>query len=361
MKLTPSFWESRNVVLTGHSGFKGGWMTLLLKRLGAFTYGYSNCPAYEPNLGSLLELEKVCTRSTLDGDVKDLAKLTDWIRESHASIVFHFAAQPLVRKSYLDPRGTFLDNTIGTLNLLEAARSSKTIKSIIIITTDKVYENREWSWPYRENDALGGYDPYSASKAAAEIVTHSYRRAFFEDAGISIASARAGNVIGGGDWSQDRLIPDLIRAGEQKQPLVIRSPASVRPWQHVLEPLVGYLMLAEKTLASRSSPLPSAFNFGPSSTDFHTVESVIRKMTELLKSDFGPISVEQQTANLHESELLTLDSSLASKHLGWRPIIGLENTLKMTAEWYGAVHTKRSSAVDMTRSQVESILSALES
>jgi CDP-glucose 4,6-dehydratase len=241
--MSPDFWRNRSVFLTGHTGFKGGWIALWLSQLGAKVYGYSLAPPTTPNLFTEIQLQDRLYKS-VTADIRDLPSLTTAMRKANPSVVIHMAAQPLVRESYNIPVDTFTTNVIGTVNVLEAVRQSKTVQAIINVTTDKCYENQEWIWPYRENDRLGGHDPYSSSKSCAEIAAAAYRDSFFAKVGKQLASARAGNVIGGGDWATDRLIPDFLRAIDVDETLRIRSPNAVRPWQHVLEPLSGYLMLA---------------------------------------------------------------------------------------------------------------------
>ena len=316
-----NIWEGRTVFVTGHTGFKGSWLSLWLHHLGAKVHGYAlDMPS--PSLFEVAHLRKVLT-TTDQGDVNDLNRLQYVMHKVQPSVVFHFAAQPLVRESYRNPIWTFATNVMGTAHCLEAARGGEAVQAVVVITTDKVYENREWVFPYREWDALGGHDPYSASKAAAEMVAASYRESY----GMNIATARAGNVIGGGDWSKDRLVPDCLRAFNKGGPVSLRSPEAVRPWQHVLDLLSGYLLLAEKLVESPG--YASAWNFGPH--DVATVSQVAEGLAHLwgcgAKVEF---SSEEHP---HETGLLRLDSTKARSELGWLPRWPLERSLRMTMEW----------------------------
>jgi CDP-glucose 4,6-dehydratase len=308
-----SFWQGRKVFLTGHTGFKGGWLAHWLSVLGAKVHGYSLEPPTEPNFFTEVKLREHLVSSTT-ADIRDFEGLESEVKKSQPEIIFHLAAQPLVRASYDDPVVTFSSNVIGTLNLLESARFAGSVKAIVNITTDKCYENREWLWPYRESDRLGGYDPYSASKACAEIATSAYRRSFLAKSGIHVATVRAGNVIGGGDWATDRLIPDFLRALDAGNALTIRSPNAVRPWQHVLEPLSGYLILAEK-LYKEGEAFAEAWNFGPSDADAKSVSWIVEKLC----AQNHDARWEKENANQpHEAGLLKLDSSKAKAKLGSR-------------------------------------------
>lgn len=327
-------WQGRRVFLTGHTGFKGGWLALWLSLRGAQVRGYSLDASTQPNLFSLASV--ACTLDDNRGDIRDYQKLKASVADFAPEVVFHLAAQPLLRRSYADPLGTYETNVIGTANLLEAVRQCPTVRAVVCVTTDKCYENREWPWPYREIDPLGGHDPYSSSKACAEIVVASYRESYFSSAQLSehqvgLASARAGNVIGGGDWSEDRLIPDLIRGFQSGQPVPIRRPNAIRPWQHVLEPLQGYIMLAEELLSGRQETA-SAFNFGPSEDDMWTVDRIATKLAAM----WGPGAkwVHDPSQSAHEAHNLKLDSSKARADLGWRPRLDLEKALEWTIRWY---------------------------
>ena len=329
--MTPSFWKSKSVFLTGHTGFKGGWLAHWLTQLGANVYGYSLEPSSESNFFTETKLTERLTDSTI-GDVRDLKNLSAAMKKSNADIVFHMAAQPLERESYNFPVDTFATNVMGTVNLLEAARQSDRIRGIVNITTDKCYENKEWLWSYRESDRLGGHDPYSASKACAELVASSYRKSFLTGNKSHLASVRAGNVIGGGDWAADRLIPDILRAIDAGQTLKIRSPNSLRPWQHVLEPISGYMMLAQK-LYDQGAEYADAWNFGPRDEDARSVGWIVERLCGLSP---GAVWETDKRENPHEAVLLKLDSSKAKAKLGWFQRWSLEIALAKTVEWHRA-------------------------
>jgi len=320
-------YRGKRVLLTGHTGFKGSWLALWLHNMGALVTGVSLASDGATNHFELLDLDV----KDLRVDVRDIGALTAVFDRVMPEIVFHLAAQPLVRRSYKDPLETWSTNVMGTANILELSRKTDTVRSVVVITTDKCYENFEWPWGYRETDRLGGHDPYSASKAGAELVVSSYRKSFFGvDGAPLVATARAGNVIGGGDWSEDRLVPDLIRSVINKDPLTIRSPNSTRPWQHVLDSLCGYLMLGERLLAGDKSCADS-WNFGPEAISNVTVQNVLLKIQAYwpeIKWSVGP------EAELHEGNLLYLDSSKARSSLGWNPILTLDAALLATTDWY---------------------------
>ncbi len=326
-------YKNKKVLITGHTGFKGSWLSLWLTKLGAKILGYALDPPTDPNHISLLNLD---IKSVI-GDIRDLQKLNNAINRFKPEIIFHMAAQPLVRPSYKDPVETFETNVMGTINLYEACRKTDSVKAIINITSDKCYENKEWVWGYRENDPMGGYDPYSASKGCSEIVTSSYRNSFFnldrygKDHNVLLASVRAGNVAGGGDWSEDRLIPDIMKAVSTGQKVIIRSPHATRPWQHVLEPLSGYLHLGQK-LIEKNKNFAEAWNFGPSDEGSITVGEVVNAM----KSYWGKIdyTAKSNENNLHEANLLKLDCSKANTRLKWKGIWNSDTTFQKTANWY---------------------------
>jgi CDP-glucose 4,6-dehydratase len=327
--MTPfdNVYRSRRVFLTGHTGFKGSWLAAWLSRLGAEVTGFALPPATAPNHWDLLRLPVRDCR----GDIRDKAELSAAMRESDPEIVFHLAAQPLVRRSYADPLESWSTNVMGTANLLEACRSLRSLKAIVIVTTDKVYLNTETSRGYREDDRLGGHDPYSASKAASELVVESYRQSFFSDPESPlISTVRAGNVIGGGDWSNDRLLPDIMRAVQQGKSLEVRSPQAVRAWQHVLDCSSGYLVLGKKMLLGQRE-LAQAWNFGPDTGDSSSVSKVLGEFQNLWP---GFQWHHTSTSHPHETNLLLLDSSKARSLLDWRPVWSLECSLRKTAEWY---------------------------
>lgn len=346
--MNPDFWRDRPVFLTGHTGFKGGWIGLWLSHMGARVYGYSLAPPTTPNFFTETNLERQLAQSTI-GDVRDLASLISALESAKPSVVFHMAAQSLVRESYNTPVETFSTNVMGTVNLFEAIRRTETVEAVVNITTDKCYENQEWIWPYRENDRLGGYDPYSSSKACAEFVTASYRSSFLADANIKLATVRAGNVIGGGDWATDRLIPDFLRALDAGKALCIRSPNAVRPWQHVLEPLSGYLMLAEK-LVMIGKDYAGAWNFGPDGADAKPVSWVVEYLCKTIPNARWELDSILQ---LHEAGLLKLDSSKAKSLLNWSPRWPLEAALDMTINWHQSWKQGKSMG-DFSISQIES-------
>ena len=329
-------WKGRRVFLTGHTGFKGGWLALWLANRGAHVRGYALAPATEPNLFTVASIADVV--EDIRGDIRDDSSLKTALIEFAPEVVFHLAAQPLVRRSYADPLGTYATNAMGTAHVLEAVRNSPAVRAVVCITTDKCYENKEWVWPYRETDPLGGYDPYSSSKACAEIVTAAYRSSFFPVARlnehhVAVATARAGNVIGGGDWSEDRLIPDLIRGFQNKQPVRIRHPKALRPWQHVLEPLYGYMMLAERLLAQQVQ-FASAYNFGPAGDEICTVETIANHMAKSWGEEAAWICDPEP--GVHEAGVLRLDVSKAQAELGWQPRLKVETALDWTLDWYRA-------------------------
>jgi len=327
-------WGGRRVFLTGHTGFKGSWLALWLTRLGARVRGYSLDPWTQPNIFTEASVGRLV--EDIRGDVLDLARLRASMAEFAPEVVFHLAAQPLVRRSYRDPLGTYAVNVMGTAHLLETVRQTPGVKAVVCITTDKCYENKEWVWPYRETDALGGYDPYSSSKACAELVTAAYRSSYFpvnslHEHHVGVATARAGNVIGGGDWSEDRLIPDLVRGFVSGDPVRIRRPLSIRPWQHVLEPIHGYILLAERLLKSEMA-FANAFNFGPDDQDTWTVEQIATKLVSLWGN--GANWIRDSDPGAHEAGYLKLDSSKAHTELKWRPKLSIECALEWTAAWY---------------------------
>ncbi len=335
--MNTTFWQGKRVFLTGHTGFKGSWLSIWLQSLGAEVTGYALNPPTNP---SLFEVAKVADgiKSNI-GDIRDLNALQNSMEDASPEIVIHMAAQPLVRYSYANPVETYSTNVMGSVNLLEVVRNTKSVKAVVNVTSDKCYENREWLWGYREDEAMGGYDPYSNSKGCAELITSAYRASFFnpenyEKHGVAVASARAGNVIGGGDWAGDRLIPDFIRAIAAGETVVIRSPNAIRPWQHVLEPLSGYLILAEK-LYTEGSQFADAWNFGPNDSDAKSVEWIINKLVDNW-GDGAVFKIDSSASDLHEAHFLKLDCSKARMSLGWKPNWDAVEAIRRICAWHKA-------------------------
>jgi CDP-glucose 4,6-dehydratase len=327
-------WQGRRVFLTGHTGFKGGWLALWLTQLGATVRGYALDPSSEPNLFTVARIGSVV--EDIRGDIRDAVTLDRAMQEFAPEVVFHLAAQPLVRYSYEDPVGTLETNVIGTARVLDAVRRTPSVRAVVSVTTDKCYENKEWVWPYRETDPLGGYDPYSSSKACAEIVSAAFRQSYFpvdalDSHRVALATARAGNVIGGGDWSSDRLLPDLVRGFLSGQPVGIRRPHAIRPWQHVLEPLHGYILLAQKLL-THDPRFATAYNFGPSDTDVRPVSWIAEQMAGFWGD--GASWVLDDGPSPHEAGYLKLDSSRAHADLDWTPQLHLRDALELLVTWY---------------------------
>lgn len=328
-------WVGTSVFVTGHTGFKGSWLSLWLHSLGAHVHGYALNAPTSPNHFEVARTGE-CLSSDTRADILDFKTLQSALEIAQPQVVFHLAAQPLVRQGYVDPLGTFATNVMGTAHLLEAIRHLSSVKAVIVVTTDKVYENQEWVYPYREVDPLGGKDPYSASKAAAEIVTSSYRSSFFEaTTGAQISTARAGNVIGGGDWSKDRLIPDCLQSFQKGKPVHLRYPKAIRPWQHVLEPLWGYILLAKKLCSSNPQPYVGAWNFGPIPGSEKRVWDVAQ-ITASLWGDSAKVEADLSLNLLHEAEVLKLDISKTRCQLGWEPQWSVERALSATVDWHKA-------------------------
>jgi len=351
------FWWGKRVFLTGHTGFKGSWLWLWLSELGALTRGYALAPETTPSMFVAAALER--RGEHLLGDIRDAARLRASMREFQPQIVIHMAAQPLVRRSYREPLETFATNVQGTANLLDACRELPDLRSVVVVTTDKCYENRESLEPYREGDRLGGRDPYSASKACAEIVSAAFRQSYFAGSHTAIATARAGNVFGGGDYSEDRLIPDAVRAYQAGTSLTVRNPGALRPWQHVVDPLAGYLMLA-RALFETGEPFAAPFNFGPLAGQQIRVADVIEGFTRIW-GDGARWLHEPESRTVHEAGLLLLDSTRARTELGWQPQARLDTALCHTVAWYRALHEGRSASelVQLTLGQISLLRSGL--
>ncbi len=351
-KPNQDFWRRRRVLVTGHSGFKGAWLSFWLARMGAIVSGVSLQPATNPNLFTLLGLESSMENNWLD--IRDETSVCEVFESFQPEVVLHLAAQALVRPSYNAPIETFSTNIIGTLHVLDAARKTASVRSIVAVTTDKVYKNHEKGLAFEESDPLGGHDPYSASKAGSEMVISSYRKSFFDAAGIGLASARAGNVIGGGDWSADRILPDAVRAWSTGQSLFVRNPRAIRPWQHVLEPLAGYFCLAEHIFAQPESA--QDFNFGPDLSDVATVIEVVTKA----QASFGGGHIEWGSVpdGLHEAQTLTLDNTKAKRLLGIHPVWNLEIAVDRTMNWY-RLQNSGHSAVDLCEQDIQAYLGAI--
>lgn len=327
--MNKEFWKNKKVFVTGHTGFKGAWLCLCLNSLGAKVTGYSLEAPTQPSLYELANVSELI--HSVIGDIRNFEYLKSTIIEANPDIVIHMAAQALVRESYQKPLETYAINVMGTANLLEAVKLCENVKAVVVVTTDKCYENKEWCWGYRENETLGGYDPYSSSKACAELVTSAYRNSFMNDEGISVATARAGNVIGGGDWAKDRLIPDCLKAIQAGQDIVIRNPYSIRPWQYVLEPISGYLLLAEK-LYKEGRIWAESWNFGPNDQDVKSVGEIVKKICMQLNSNYKIAKSD----SLHEATYLKLDCSKAHNRLKWSPKLNIDETLMLIVDWFQA-------------------------
>jgi len=352
--MDPSFWKSKHVFLTGHTGFKGGWLSLWLSSMGAKVTGYALAPNTIPSFFEVAKVADDLEQSHI-ADICDLEKLQKAMADAKPEIVIHMAAQPLVRYSYANPVETYATNVMGTVHVLESIRSLDCVRAVVVVTTDKCYENKEWAWGYRENEPMGGHDPYSNSKGCAELVTSAYRESFFSpkkyaDHQVAIASARAGNVIGGGDWSEDRLIPDAIKAFEAQEALRIRNPLATRPWQHVLEPLSGYLVLAQ-ALYEKGTHFDGGWNFGPRDEDARSVQEVIN----LLIKNWGSVAswIQDQSEQPHEAHSLKLDCSKARQHLNWVPRWTLERAIENITQWQQA-HQQQGNMHEMSLKQIAS-------
>lgn len=341
------FWKHRKVFITGHTGFKGSWLSLWLQSLGADLTGYALAPPTTPNLFTLTGVPNGMKH--IVGDIRDFDFLKTSLQAAEPEIVIHMAAQPLVRYSYKEPIETYATNVMGTVHLLEAIRQTSSIKTVINVTTDKCYENKEWHWGYRENDRLGGYDPYSNSKACAELVTSAYRSSWFNSSTIGLASVRAGNVIGGGDWAEDRLIPDIIRACMRDESVLIRNPHALRPWQHVLEPLRGYLLLAEQLYHSPQH-FAEGWNFGSREDDIKPVSWIADFITQQWSATSN--WTLDKNAHAHEATYLSLDCAKAKSKLGWQPRWDLKKGLEETIHWYKAYQASENMR-DVTLTQIQ--------
>ncbi|NBX56146.1 MAG: CDP-glucose 4,6-dehydratase [Betaproteobacteria bacterium] len=350
-QVNPGFWCGKRVLLTGHTGFKGSWMSLWLQSMGATLHGLALPPPTHP---SLFEESNVAEgMHSHIGDIRAFSTVQRVMAEAQPEIIIHMAAQPLVRYSYQEPVETYATNVMGTVHMLEAARQLGNVKTIVNVTTDKCYENKEWLWGYREDEPMGGHDPYSNSKGCSELVTNAYRQSFFQASGLALGSARAGNVIGGGDWAQDRLVPDILRAFEQSKPVLIRNPHATRPWQHVLEPLSGYLLLAEK-LYTEGQVWAEAWNFGPQEDDARPVQWIVEQMVQ----SWGQGASWQLDSgeHPHEAHYLKLDIAKAKSRLGWQPRWNLPTALSHIVSWHQAWLSK-TSVRDLCHQQIQTYLS----
>jgi CDP-glucose 4,6-dehydratase len=349
-----TFWNGKHVFLTGHTGFKGGWLSMWLASMGAKVTGYALAPNTSPSFYEVAKVENDLEQSHI-ADIRDLEKLQKAMTDAKPEVVIHMAAQPLVRYSYANPVETYATNVMGTVHVLESIRSLDCVRAAVIVTTDKCYENKEWAWGYRENEPMGGHDPYSNSKGCAELVTSAYRKSYFSSEKydlhrVAVASARAGNVIGGGDWSEDRLIPDAIKAFEAKEPLMIRNPLATRPWQHVLEPLSGYLVLAQ-ALYEHGAKFDGGWNFGPRDDDARPVQEVIN----LLVKNWGSAAswAQDKSEQPHEAHSLKLDCSKARQYLNWVPKWTLEQAVEHITQWQQAFR-QQSNMHEMSLKQISS-------
>lgn len=348
--IDPQFWAGKRVLVTGNTGFKGGWLSLWLARLGARVRGFSLDPPTSPSLFEAAKIGELAP--TTRGDIRDYESVLTCFERQQPEIVFHMAAQPIVRRSYLNPIETYATNVMGTAHVLEAARQTVSVRVIVNVTSDKCYENREHHKGYRESDAMGGHDPYSSSKGCAELVSSAYRRSYFEAPGsehpIALATVRAGNVIGGGDWAEDRLVPDCIRALMTGETIIVRNPDAVRPWQHVLEPLAGYLLLAQK-LWEGGREYSGAYNFGPQDQDIQPVSYIVQNLVQQWQGGSWEVKSD---GRFHEANLLKLDSTLARTQLGWSPQLHLDDAISLTAEWFRD-HQAGKPMRDVTVSQIQ--------
>lgn len=346
-----SFYKNKKIFITGHTGFKGSWMCKVLEMAGAVVTGYSLEPPTKPSLYEIAEIDKIIEKSYI-ADIRDINKLKDAMTNSAPEIVIHMAAQPLVRESYQDPVYTYETNVMGTVNLLEAVRFCPSVKSVINVTTDKVYRNNEWEWGYRENDSLDGFDPYSNSKSCSELVTNSYKKSFFANRDIAISTCRAGNVIGGGDFAKDRIIPDCVRAVENKTDIIVRNPYSTRPYQHVLEPVCTYLLLAK--LQYENPSLAGEYNIGPDDVDCVNTGTLV----DIFCRYWGENIMWQNICEVnapHEANFLKLDCSKLKSKIGWKPVLHVEDAIRMTVEWSEA-YLKKDNISKIMSAQIQKFL-----
>ena len=348
--------RGRNVLVTGHTGFKGSWLVSWLLQLGARVTGIALPPEDDqPSMFRLLDLQSRMESHLVD--IRNFEEMREVLTRCQPEVVLHLAAQALVRRSYAQPVETYATNVMGTVHVLEAARQTPSVRSVVSVTSDKCYENRRWPWGYRESDAMGGHDPYSSSKGAAELVTAAYRRSYFHEPGSArVASARAGNAIGGGDWSQDRLVPDIVRAIESKSPMQLRNPHAVRPWQHVLDPLSGYLRLAAMLLEPDGERYADSWNFGPTDQSVITVGELVKQLRAAWPGCPVELAKDPPPSGPHEEHVLRLDISKARQELGWSPLLSIQEAVEMTASWYQGYLSKTHSSVDalieMTEKQI---------
>lgn len=344
--MKPDFWDRKSVLITGHTGFKGSWLCLWLQCLGAEVIGYSLSPPTDPNM---FEIARVANGMTsVEGDVRDVEHIKQILAEYRPEVVIHLAAQSLVRQSYVDPVETYSTNVMGTVNVLEAVRGSKHVRVVVNVTSDKCYENKEWIWGYRESDPVGGHDPYSSSKGCAEIITSAYVRSFLQNDGVIVASARGGNVVGGGDWSRERLIPDIVLAILNGKPALIRNPEAVRPWQYVLDPLNGYLTLAEK-MWGHGRDFQGGWNFGPDSSGSKSVSWIADRIASQWSEAGWTSDVAQ---NPHEAQILKLDSTKAKDLLGWSPTLDVTDAIDWTVSWYKAYAGKKEDMHELSKTEI---------
>lgn len=356
-KLIKSTFIDKNVLITGHTGFKGSWLSFWLKKLGANVIGYALEPPTKPNMFKVLKLDEEI--DSIIGDIRDIKKLQEVFQKYQPQFVFHMAAQSLVRDSYLNPKYTYEVNVMGTVNVFEAVRNTESVHVVLNITSDKCYENKEWIWGYRENDPLGGYDPYSSSKACAELATTAYRNSFFNPHvsnkhKVSLSSVRAGNVIGGGDWAKDRLIPDCIKALVKNLNIHIRSPSAIRPWQHVLEPLRGYLLLAAK-MYENGKKYNGAWNFGPNEEDIFSVKEIVENIIKYWGNGSWKDVSQKTNEALHETKYLKLDCNKARQILGWEPMLNINKAIELTILWYKNFYNKSTDMIKYTKDQIKRI------